>query len=106
MAVKGVKFEAGPNELQRAADDGEGSDGETVDGGSSSSSAENVKLPERVTTRRPLGATEEKEADPEEKPKAEAAGTAESKMEEVGVSITKEELLKQRKHCLCWMSNG
>lgn len=107
MAVRGVKFETGPNELQRAVEGGKDSDaGDTVDDGSSSSSDE-IEIPEGITSKRPLGASEAKEADPTEKPKPVAdakedtpAEQTKPKTEEVGVAMAKNELLKQRENHL------
>jgi hypothetical protein len=109
LAVRGIKFETGPNELQQAVGGGKDSDaGDTVgdSSSSSSSSSDEIKIPEGITSRRPLGTVAAMEADPSEKPKpaadptddAKPAEQMEPKMEEVGVAMAKEELLKQREH--------
>ena len=112
LALRGVEFKSEPNELLQAAEGG-GSDSETVEN-ESIASADPISIPHGITTSRPLGVDEE----PEEVPKhlknttdatvttdtaatnrsRDPSPTAETKMEkeEVGVSMTKEELLSQR----------
>jgi hypothetical protein len=117
LALRGVEFESGPNRLQQTAESG-GSDAETVDDGSTAS--EDLMIPEGITTSRPLGDDEEAEKPPEPNQHKKGAkstdttttvdtnGTlngspmAETKVEkeEIGVAMTKEELLTQRMDCL------
>ena len=114
VALRGVEFESGPNALQQGADGG-GSDAETVET-ASASSVEGV-IPHGVTTSSPLGAEEEMDEDRKTHKKGvkstdttatvdttatngtrEASPTAETKMknEEAGVTMARDELLKQR----------
>src|ERR1700737_374153 len=100
LAVRGVKFETGPNELQQAVEGDKDSDaGETVDSHSSGSSSDETKIPEGITTSRPLGAPEVEVANKKLKQGDDAEKT-EPKLEEVGVAMAKEELLKQRESTL------
>ena len=114
VALRGVEFESGPNELQQTTEGG--SDAETVDD-ASTVSAEGIMIPQEITTRRPLGEDEEVEKVPKQHTKGakstdttatlentpatsthSPSSTAGAKMEkeEAGVTMTKEELLTQR----------
>lgn len=101
LALAGVKFESGLNELEQAAGDGGGSDAETVD---SSSIGEDPMdgISPGVTSQMPL--TEEDEV-PEQKGAqsihtVETSHTRETTQvedEKAGVTMSREELLQQRK---------
>jgi len=98
LAVKGIKFDTEPNELQKAVGRKDSDSDDIVDDASSKNSLDVMKLPEGITTRRPLGASEEKEPGPSEKPETPPPGkTTEPKTEEVGVAMAKDELVKKRK---------
>lgn len=120
IAVKGVSFESGENEIQRVVND-KGSDTSSM----SSSDIELEAIPEGVTISRPLsgsptGNSTEEEADSPTESKgnhkhakstdstktgetgktngtAESAESAETSAEEVGVEMSKEELMSHRK---------
>lgn len=115
LALRGVEFDSGPNALQQGADGG-GSDAETVET-TSLSSMEGITIPHGITTSSPLGAEEEMEEDKKNHKQGakstdttatvdttatnggrEPSPTAETKMEkeEAGITMTKEELVKQR----------
>lgn len=113
LAVQGVKFKTGPNQLQRAAQGGQGDDdGDVVvdDGGSmSSSDVEAQAVPQGVTVSRPLGDDSRKERHVKNAKSTDTtkttdttntvstkdtAKTAETRPEETGVQLSTEELLQ------------
>lgn len=114
LALAGVKFESGLNELEQAAGDGGGSDAETVDDGSIKEDPMDG-IPAGITSQMPL--TEEDEVPEEAKkghtagaPSIDAAGTTEASHtrettqvedDKAGITMPKEELLKQRKFSGC-----
>lgn len=111
LALRGVEFKSEPNALQLADT---GSDAETVET-ASLFSLEDAKIPQGITTRRPLGDDEDAEETSSGHVKdARSADTtatvgatngaqdvvANMEKEETGVKMTKEELLAQRMDCL------
>lgn len=107
LALRGVKFDQQPNEIQRAAAGQEDEDGEMVgDDGDSISSFEDEGIPE-ITTTTPIGASKghKKNAKSTDTTKtansSKSASTTNVNQEEKppkpqGVEMAKEELLKQR----------
>ena len=118
LALYGVKFESGPNELQQAVQhEPAGSEGgDTID--TAHTSHEEEVVPMDVTTALPLGASEEEEEEEEREAKGHNKGvkstvvtntvaanladrphtndtTAEIEHEE-GIKLSRDELLKQR----------
>ncbi|KAF7975752.1 hypothetical protein HWV62_8539 [Athelia sp. TMB] len=111
LALAGVKFESGLNTLQEAAEDGGGSDGDTVDDGSSDEDLM-AGIPQGVTVHNPL-------SEEDETPEAKQGHTRAAKStdttnttnqpgsthtrettkvgdENAGVTMPREELLKQQ----------
>jgi hypothetical protein len=128
LALQGVKFDGGINEVQRAARDGQGDDdGDVVkDDNASSISSSDEDLPRGPTVRRPMGVSDARghrklgseDTAQTDGTKAETAasgssdsasivsanGTMKTAEEEPpkGVSLTREELLEHRECGLKW----
>lgn len=103
MALQGVKFESGPNQLQQAGEDGGGSDAETADSDSIKEDPM-AGMPKGITTSRPL--TEENETKDESQTGQthdDTTGTSHTRDttkvadDHVGVAMSREELLAERK---------
>jgi Ca2+-dependent lipid-binding protein len=119
LALRGVEFKSGPNAFQQTAD--EGSDAATVE--TSASSAEDLSIPLGITATRPLGMEENTEDQKSHKRSAKSMDTiatvestvtdanqdpttvaAKVESGEAGVTMIKEELLKQRMDHLAAMT--
>lgn len=114
LAIRGVKFESGPNELQQAVEADASDAGETVDSGSADALDE-VQIPEIVTAKHPLGESEEPE--PAHKGHTKGAKStdttntalttdtthteANGATEAAGVAMARDTLLKQRPNLSC-----
>lgn len=116
-AVRGIGFDAGPSEIEQAAQHAEGAvgsddDGETVH---DTDSEDDAAVPEGITVASPVSEHEQPEAEQTHR-RATSTDTAvsatsvrtsgttaveEKRPEEQGVEMSKEELLKHREYSAC-----
>lgn len=117
LALNGVKFAGGPNEVQRAAEAGQGEDDgddarDTDESSMSSSDEEIQRVPQGITVRAPMGAanvngrtsespvrrSSDSTSSAETAKTRNTSRTTDETAQEKGVNLTREELLKEREY--------